>query len=391
MKRILYVGYYDVKDNIDENRNYVMSATNKMSYICSALNRVGYQVEIISASGTKNKQSYPGKCVPVTDNTQLRLFPTMGTGCKLRRAVKHLTMQWHIFWYLFRNTRRNEPLLVYHSLGYVRMIRLLKKLKGFRLILEVEEIYADVTGDERARKREMRLFKAADAYLFPTELLDEKLNAEDKPSVIIYGTYQVEEDRKCSFEDPKLQGKIHCVYAGTFDPRKGGAQAAAAAAEHLPSNYHVHILGFGSEEDKKSMQLQIEKVASKGGATVTYDGLLSGEEYIRFIQSCQIGLSTQMPDAEFNDTSFPSKVLSYLANGLHVVSVRIKALERSVISDLLHYYDGNDPRAIAEAVKSVDMSQPYDSREKIHALDEKFCLEIKELLKQLGEKNKNDR
>ena len=128
------------------------------------------------------------------------------------------------------------------------------------------------------------------------------------------------------------------------------------------------------------MQLQIEKVASKGGATVTYDGLLSGEEYIRFIQSCQIGLSTQMPDAAFNDTSFPSKVLSYMANGLRVVSIRIKALERSNISDLLYYYDENTPEAIAEAVKKVDFSQMYDSRKLIHQMDKKFVRELGELL-----------
>lgn len=380
MKNLCYLGYYDVPENKTENRNYVLAASNKMTYICSALNRAGWDVEIVSSSGTKNKKRYPGKCIQVSDHTTLQLFPALGTGCKLRRIASVLTMQWHVFWYLLRNTHRGEPVLAYHSLGYARMLRFLKKIKGFRLILEVEEIYADVTGDERARKREMKLFEKADAYLFPTELLDEKLNTKGKPSVIIYGTYQAEENRKCSFEDTDMQSKIHCVYAGTFDPRKGGAQAAAAAAEHLPSNYHIHILGFGSEEDTKNMQYKIAEIASKSAATVTYDGLLSGEEYIRFIQSCQIGFSTQIPDAAFNDTSFPSKVLSYMANGLRVVSVRIKTLERSEISDLLYYYDENSPEAIAEAVGNIDLLQSYDSRELIRQLDAKFTREVGELL-----------
>lgn len=380
MKKILYLGYYDTAENADENRSYVLAATNKMTYICSALNRAGYEVEIVSASGTKNKKSYPGKKVQLTEYTTLQLFPTIGTGCKLRRIVKLLAIQWHIFWYLVRSTHRGELILAYHSLGYARMLWFLKKIKRFRLILEVEEIYADVTGDEHARRQEMRLFKAADAYLFPTELLDDKLNTEGKPSVIIYGTYQVEEERKCSFDQPGPQEKIHSVYAGTFDPRKGGAQAAAAAAEYLPSNYHVHILGFGSEENKKNLQRQIEKLANKGGAAATYDGLLSGEDYIRFIQSCQIGFSTQIPDAAFNDTSFPSKVLSYLANGLRVVSVRIKALERSAVSGLLYYYNENTPEAIAGAVRKIDFTQPYDSRIVIRELDAKFVREIGMLL-----------
>lgn len=379
MKRMLYLGYYDTAKNAGENRGYVLAATNKMTYICSALNRAGYEVEIVSASGTKNNNSYPGKKVQLTEHTSLQLFPTMGTGCKLRRMIKLLAMQWHIFWYLMCSTHRGEPILAYHSLGYTGILWFLKKIKRFRLILEVEEIYADVTGDERARRREMRLFRAADAYLFPTELLDEKLNPQGKPSVIIYGTYQVEEDRKCSFDQPNSQRLVHCVYAGTFDPRKGGS-IAAAAAEYLPSNYHIHILGFGSEQDTRNMKEEIAEVSKRSKASVTYDGLLSGEEYIRFIQSCDIGFSTQNPDADFNATSFPSKILSYLANGLRVVSIRIPAIEQSAVGDILYYYDEQTPENIAKAVLSIDINSAYDSREFIADLDKKFEADIQSLM-----------
>ena len=54
MKKLHYIGYYDMPENKTENRNYVLAATNKMTYICSALNRAGWDVEIVSASGTKN-------------------------------------------------------------------------------------------------------------------------------------------------------------------------------------------------------------------------------------------------------------------------------------------------------------------------------------------------
>ncbi|MBO5480980.1 MAG: glycosyltransferase [Clostridia bacterium] len=178
-------------------------------------------------------------------------------------------------------------------------------------------------------------------------------------------------------------GRIHCVYAGTFDPRKGGVAAAAAAAQFLNSNYHIHIIGFGSENDKKLLINTIEEVQKKSDCIVTYDGLFSGDEYIRFIQSCDIGLSTQNPEAQFNDTSFPSKVLSYLANGLRVISIRIKALETSAVNDLLYYYNKNDSKAIAQAIKSIDMSKSYDSRTKIEELDEQFKKDIKQMIEDL--------
>lgn len=139
------------------------------------------------------------------------------------------------------------------------------------------------------------------------------------------------------------------MYAGTFDPRKGGP-TTTTTTRWLPENYHVHILGFGSENDTKELCALIEETNEASAATVTYDGLLSGEDYIRFLQKCQIGLSTQNPDAAFNDTSFPSKILSYMANGLRVVTVRIPAIEGSAVGDDVIYYEEQTPEKIAQAI-----------------------------------------
>lgn len=383
MKKIYYLGYYDVLENKKENRNYVLAASNKMTYICSALRNVGYNVEVVSVAGTKNKKSCAGKYEKMKDDVNLKLFYSFGRGNKIKNAIDRLIIKWQLFFYLLKHVKRGEKVLVYHSLGYSKIIKFLKKIIGFKLILEVEEIYSDVSGDNKTRRIEQDIIDVADAYVFPTELLEEKLNKKNRPSLIIYGTYQVEEDRNCGFEREDLKGKIHLLYAGTFDPRKGGAIAAASAAEVLPSDYHIHVLGFGSEKDTDNLKEQIKYISEKAEAGVTYDGLLSGEEYIRFVQSCQVGFSTQMPDAAFNETSFPSKVLSYLANGLRVVSVRIKALEKSAIGDLLYFYDEQTPESIAEAVKKIDFSQPYNSRKRIKELDKEFTKQIGEMLNDL--------
>ncbi|MCC8146045.1 MAG: hypothetical protein LIO93_06340, partial [Bacteroidales bacterium] len=151
-------------------------------------------------------------------------------------------------------------------------------------------------------------------------------------------------------------------------------------AEYLPPDYHIHILGFGSDNEKKILQDEVDRIAKLNCATVSMDGLLSGEEYIRFVQSCDVGFSTQMPDAAFNHTSFSSKVLSYLANGLRVVSVKIPALEQSKVNEFLYYYNGKDPKSVAEAVLNIDWNEDYDSRSAIRELDKTFVKEIGVLL-----------
>lgn len=376
-KEIKYIGYYDTNNNFYENRGYALAATNKMDYICSALNKVGYDVLIISPSRTKNKKYYKGKEVALRRNVSLKLFPTFPWGNKLQKAISLIMGDIMLFIYLIFKVKRNEFILVYHSLGLKSIVSLAKKLKKFKVILEVEEIYQDVMSYSKyTMKNEYKTIAIADKYIFPTELLNEKLNISNKPYTIIYGTYQVEEDRKCRFND----GKIHVVYAGTFDPRKGGALAAAAAAEYLSNNYHVHIIGFGSKDDTNMLLKKIDEISKITKATITYDGLLSGEEYIQFLQKCDIGLSTQIPEAAYNESSFPSKILSYMANGLRVVSIRIKAIEMSAVGQAVYYYDEPTPEAIANAIISIDINEPYDSREIIRRLDEDFVKNIKKVL-----------
>lgn len=382
MKKIKYVSYYAEAGN-PQNRNIVLAATNKIDYICEALNNLGYEVYIISASGTRDKDKFhKGRFIQLGEKKFLRTFFTFPWGSKFQKLLSILSCNMGVFLELLK-TKKGEKVLVYHSLGYMNLINLLHRIKKFHLILETEEIYSDVIGNEKLRKKEVEYLRSADSYIFPTKLLNEELNVKDKPAIYIHGTYRVEEDRKCKIFEADKQNKdkltIHCVYAGTFDPQKG-AKTAVAAATYLPACYHIHIIGFGNKMDTENIKIFITKIAKESKAKVTYDGLLSGEDYIQFIQNCDIGLSTQNPDAAFNSTSFPSKILSYLANGLRVVSIRIPAIEQSAVGNRLFYYDIQTPEEVAKAILSVDMSTQYDSRQLISYLAKDFEQKLSILL-----------
>lgn len=378
MEKIFYMAYYN-STNSSERRNAVLSSVNKMNYICEALENNGYNTEIVSASGTTEKKFCKSKKVKLTDKTTLKLFSSLPRLNRIVSVIDRVILKTKLFLYMIKNTNKDSIVMVYHSLGYMSLVKRLKKLKGFKLIIEAEEIYGDVIGDEKTSQKEYEFFKIADGFIFPTELLSEKVNTEKKPEVIIYGTYHIEKELPKLFSD----GKIHCVYAGTLDPRKGGAIASAESALFLNENYHIHILGFGNEKEKAEMLNTIDSISKKSKAKITYDGLLSGEEYIKFIQSCDIGFSTQNPNGKYNDTSFPSKILSYMANGLRVVSVRIPVVEESGIGKCVCYYDEQTPENIAKAIKSIDFSEEYDSRKTIGVLDKAFICDLKTMLKGL--------
>lgn len=370
MKKIFYISYYSSPSDA-EKRNAVLSAVNKMDYICESLEKNECEVEIVSASQALEKKFCKGRKEKITDRTTLKLFSSLPNLNKIVSLVNRIYMKAQMFFYMIKNTKRDSTVIVYHSLGYMSLVKMLKKIKGFKLIVEAEEIYGDVIGNPKTVKKEYSFFKIADSFIFPTELLSERVNTEKKPEAIIYGTYHISKKMPKLFTD----GKIHCVYAGTLDPRKGGA-AAAASALFLNGNYHIHILGFGNEKEKKEMLDIIDDISKKTEAKITYDGLLSGDEFTSFIQSCDIGFSTQNPDAAFNSTSFPSKILTYMVNGLRVVSIRIPAIEKSAVGKFMYYYDEQTPENIANAVKSIDLADGYDSRKELERIDREFVENI---------------
>lgn len=383
MKKIYYLGYYDTVDNKAEKRDVCLAATNKMTYIVSALEKAGYEVELFSASHTKDKKNgYKGKKVKIGEHSTLVLFKTLPWGNKSQKLLSVINSKYQLYNYIIKNIGKNDTLIVYHSVAYAKAVCFLKKLKKFKLVLETEEIYSDVVETDKSREIETEIFNMADAFILSTELLNNKINKNNKPNCTIYGTYNVEENRNCKFNDDK----IHVVYAGTFHPLKGGAATSISAAEFLDSRYHLHIIGFGNDEDTATVKKQIDEASKKSECQLTYDGMLTGEDYIRFLQSCHIGLSTQNPDAEYNDTSFPSKILSYMANGLNVVTVKIKVLEQSAINSMLYYYEKSNGEEIAKAIKNIDLTQKYDSREIIADLDRKFVSDIRTLLEVTDEK-----
>lgn len=376
MKKVFYLGYYDTPENKEENRNVCLAATNKMTYIVYALEKAGYEVELISASHTKDKKNgYKGKKVKIGNHSTLVLFRTLPWGNKIQKLLSTVNSKYQLYNYIIKNIGKNDTLIVYHSVAYAKDICLLKKIKKFKLVLELEEIYSDIEYAKSNSTAEYKIINSAGAYIFPTELLNEKVNGGDKPYTVIYGTYNVEEDRNCKFDD----NKIHVVYAGVFALDKG-VMSAINSAKFLSADYHIHILGFGQERDVQKVKDTINELSKTCACKITYEGTFTGEDYIKFIQSCDIGLSPQNNKASFNETSFPSKVLSYLSNGLRVVSIRIKSIEKSSISNLICFYDEDSAEAIAKAIMNIDLSTKYDSRKFIADLNEKFVGDIAELL-----------
>jgi len=386
MKRVRYICYYD-KIGAKKQRGFGLAATAKIDYIISVLNNNNIGVDIVSFSKCIEDDFVFSKGGVSRDGMNtLRLFHSFGGNWLfISRILDRLFVSIQfVVWFLI-SVRRNEEIIVYHSLGYSNIFLILKQIKSFSIIGEIEEIYQHVTKNSKKKGRsEYSFINVCDKYIFPTLFLNKEIKNNDKPFLIIHGLYQVEEDRKVSFND----NKIHVVYSGTFDPRKGGAATAASTTAFLPENYHIHIVGFGNKKDTDSIKETIQNVVSQSKATITFDGLLEKENYIEILQKCDIGLNTHDPAGAFNDTSFPSKILTYMANGLKVLSIRIAAIEQSQIGNHIYYYEKQTPEEIANAIKMIsEDNNTTDNRSVLNRLDEEFTQELKYFIRSNNQTN----
>ncbi len=376
MAETVYLGYY----GDPATRRVSPACVAVMDFVADSLRTIGRSPTLLSpARPFADESDERDGClytVPPVETDLSRGGTVVGLGRLPARAVAYARRAKALDDALDAAVRDGDTLLVYHSLRLMRAVRRLRSRRRIRLILQVCEIYADASADRRHRAAELDYVRAADGYLFSSDLLAGTLG-DGRPFAVCYG-----DCRPVSTGPARPSDKVHMVYAGTLDPRKGGARMAIEAAGYLPAKVHLHIAGFGTPAEVADIQGRI-RAANAAGATVTYDGVLTGEAYRALLGACTVGLAVQDPDGYFNRTSFPSKILSYLGHGLQVVSSRAPAVERSAVRDAVTFCDAYTPAAVAEAVwQAMTAPRVPDPRRVTEALAADFQRQLGHLLRE---------
>ena len=374
MKQLYYIANYpSYKEGHYRYAN--RAAALQSEYLAQALSEIGYEVTIVSTATSDargnilsldrgfeqrsdNYKSLYFGCI----NSRIIIFRVLGRfffNCEIKRFIN----------------KHNGIYIVYHSKLHYKINRWIKKIRG-RFILEVEEIYGDVTQDKFEREKEIKETGFADAYIIPNSMMCPEVT-RDKKWVLYHGTCKKEPRLENIFNDDK----IHIVYAGTMDPRKVGVMPSLDAALYLDTDkYHIHVLAVGYPENQEKIKERVAKLPEPH-CQISFHDPLDGDDYLKFIQSCEIGLYTQGVDDIDKDTSFPSKLMSYLSNGLRIVATKTKPLELSEISDVIYFSDSNSGKDIAKAILGINYEDGYDGRRKASEIHERLKKDLQELLK----------
>lgn len=375
--RVFYVCFYSEPELENKIISYP-SVISKIDYVVESIKKLNKEVVILSIAPAKG--GFFGGYSKRIDRLESHIYlRSVCSENKYLQKICYLRNSITILSFLLKNVKKKDAVIVYHSLYNRLWLRIYRKLVPERMILQIEDVFSELTENARKfRKYEWALFRKMKKCICVNDIIYEKLPEVPK-KIISYGSYKVLPDYPVVYRDA-----IRLVYAGVIEQERRAAFLAADAMRHLSNNYELHILGFGNDENIDALEVLLRDVNEELGRTaVFYHGRLTGEEYWKFLQSCDIALSTHAYTTESFASAtytFPSKVLTYLANGLRVVAQRLDVLERSAVAEYFRFYETPDPKQIADTIAAVDLQCEYDSRTVIAELDEKFVNDLKNLL-----------
>lgn len=364
---------------LDLNRRIVTqpSGVTKIDYIKCALKKAGYVISLLSLSEGSFEHPfflYKPLTIEIDKNETLNFISTFCRSNVLLKVISRLWMYLQLWYYLIFEVKRNDYVLIYHSLAYVFPIKVFRFFNNRKIYFEVEELFNAVYGNDKFEiEKEKRYLRKAAGYLLINDLIS-KLSGFTNKGVICYGIYSKTDIPKSSFKD----GKIHLIYAGVIGNED--ALMAVDMCRFLSRKFYMHILGYGSKTGLFELDSRISEVNEQMGFNiVSYDGCLSGYEYAAFLSKCDIGICTRYLDDTMSNYTFPSKVLAYISNGLLPIVSPLTCIKESKISDCVIFSKEVTAKSFAEAVKSIDTGHLKYENSILTVLDRAFIAELKQL------------
>lgn len=179
--------------------------------------------------------------------------------------------------------------------------------------------------------------------------------------------------------------EVHFLYSGSLD-RVRGVDLILEALQFLPrEGWRLELSGDGELRESVAKMAQ----NSEWRGHLTYHGVLSTEANNRLMATCHVGLNCQRKSDPVSDVTFPSKVFTYLASGLLVLSSQASAVE-PLCGNACFYYAEESPQSLAAAMRAVmDNFSGIRRQLDMTGVSERYSIEattsrVRQLLQTLG-------
>ena len=306
---------YDV-----ENGNVNLGASKKIRFVISLLSNLSSNIVLVNSAHNKCKrETFIKHEITIAGIRITEVIPPT----KDNRAVGKLVNLFHAREAMELAIGDEKPMLFWFYNGYsfeMRFASLAHEKYTAPMVLEVEDWHFSRGSYLKIKpwfdfflwRYAVRLFTRAYAinanvkakltpFIADTHLL---------PGVVSNGFLNKADLRKAF---TKENGEIHIGYFGGLNSEKG-ADIVLELPNHLPEGYVVHVTGAGA------LSSAFEKAAKHQTEKLKFHGMVSDEELIELMSTCDVILNPHQPITEFKDGIFPFKVIEAIASARLLIS-----------------------------------------------------------------------
>jgi len=242
------------------------------------------------------------------------------------------------------------------------------KKKGFPVVMIVTDL-PDYQFDERAAEKYNQLLEKADGYIFLTEQMNERVNKQNKPYIVLEGHSDCALPNISPSERyEQTIGKKVIVYAGSIKKLYGIQNLVEGFLKANVENAELQIFGDGD------YRAELEELC-KMHKNVRYMGICPNAEVVAIEQRAALLVNPRPTAPDYTKYSFPSKNMEYMVSGTPILTTKLPGMPKEYYPHI-YTIEEDTVDGVADALQKV-FSESFAERMQKGENARRFVLENK--------------
>ena len=216
----------------------------------------------------------------------------------------------------------------------------------------------------------------ADGYVLLTKQMNDKVNPNKKPYIVLEGhsdnSLQVISSKE-KYE--AIHGNKVVMYAGSIQRRYGIQYLVEGFIQANNPDSELRVYGDGDFRE------ELEQLSEKY-PNVRYMGIKSNQEIVAEEQKASLLVNPRPIAPEYTKYSFPSKNMEYMVSGTPMLTTKLPGMPGEYYP-YVYLIEEETPQGIAEELKKI-FAEPFEARKAKATKARAFVLEQKSNVVQAG-------
>lgn len=216
------------------------------------------------------------------------------------------------------------------------------KVKGIPCIGIVTDLPDMLGGGGFSRKLANFVISRCSGYVFLTQAMNDRLNPQGRPYVILEGHADIAMAAKKPSLDQKRKPRV-CLYAGGVSAQYGLRNLVEGFRQADLPDTELHIYGPGD---------YVEELKGNADPRIVYGGMLMSSEVVEKEMEATLLVNPRPTNEEFVKYSFPSKTMEYLASGTPVLTTVLPGMPEEY-HPYVYLIEEETPEGIRKSLERV--------------------------------------